>query len=102
MWRCSRDTDVELPDAGNDNHHRRPHVPRPQRAGTTFIARGGDADTDEIERRSVALVEDDPSDILFTSGTTGVPKGVVMTHGRTLCVASDWVDMTACRPTTDT
>ncbi len=34
------------------------------------------------------------SDILFTSGTTGVPKGVVSTHSRTLVVATDWAAMT--------
>jgi acyl-CoA synthetase (AMP-forming)/AMP-acid ligase II len=48
----------------------------------------------EVTRRQAAVGPDAPSDILFTSGTTGIPKGVVQSHARTLLVATDWVAMT--------
>lgn len=63
-------------------------------AWAEFLSRSTAADLAEVDRRRAALGPDDVSDVLFTSGTTGVPKGVLMTHARTMGVASDWVAMT--------
>jgi acyl-CoA synthetase (AMP-forming)/AMP-acid ligase II len=57
-----------------------------------FVARAALVPEHEVDARVAALGPDDPSDVVFTSGTTGNPKGVVMAHGQTLRAYLDWCD----------
>jgi acyl-CoA synthetase (AMP-forming)/AMP-acid ligase II len=59
-----------------------------------FQAIGDAVDDAVVGARIEAVGGDDISDVLFTSGTTGAPKGVLMTHAQTLRQFSDWCDMT--------
>ena len=47
--------------------------------------RGGAAVTAEVAHAAIdRLTAEDISDVVFTSGTTGHPKGVILTHGQSL------------------
>jgi HIP---CoA ligase len=55
-----------------------------------FLDLGRAIAPEAVRARAAAIGPDDVCDILFTSGTTGRPKGAVATHRQTLASAISW------------
>ncbi|MFI5953125.1 AMP-binding protein [Cryptosporangium sp. NPDC051539] len=57
---------------------------------TDFLAGAERADPAEAAAAAAAVTPDTVCDILYTSGTTGLPKGVMSAHRQTIGVAAVW------------
>lgn len=55
-----------------------------------FVAQGQGSDDPAVDAALDRLTPETLSDVLFTSGTTGFPKGVMDTHGQVVKMFRDW------------
>ncbi|MET9571854.1 FadD3 family acyl-CoA ligase [Streptomyces virginiae] len=62
-----------------------------------FLAGGDRVTAEEVRERAEAVSPDAPSDIIFTSGTTGSPKGAVITHAQSLRCYDVWSELAGLR-----
>lgn len=63
----------------------------------SWLAEGDSVPEDEIRRRIDQLSDSCTSDIIFTSGTTGAPKGAVLTHGASVRTYETWSECVGLR-----
>jgi acyl-CoA synthetase (AMP-forming)/AMP-acid ligase II len=62
-----------------------------------FVAGGARVTADIVAARAAAIAADDVSDIFFTSGTTGNPKGAMLTHRQAIALYTTWSELAGLR-----
>ncbi|MEV4439801.1 AMP-binding protein [Streptomyces sp. NPDC049577] len=62
-----------------------------------FLSTGDAVPEGAVRARADAVAPGAASDIVFTSGTTGVPKGAVVSHAQTLRVFGAWSELAGLR-----
>ena len=58
-----------------------------------FLATGGGVSDADVAARTATVKPSDISDLIFTSGTTGNPKGVKTSHGQNIKVFAVWSEL---------
>jgi acyl-CoA synthetase (AMP-forming)/AMP-acid ligase II len=72
-------------------------VPSGARAWDEFVAAGASTPDAELQAREEGVGPDDTSDIIFTSGTTGAPKGAMLSHGASVRTYVAWSELVGLR-----
>jgi len=62
-----------------------------------FLSEGSAVPGDIAAGRTASITSGDMSDLVFTSGTTGHPKGAMATHGQTLRTFATWAEVVGLR-----
>jgi acyl-CoA synthetase (AMP-forming)/AMP-acid ligase II len=91
-----RGTDIELPEL----QHvvvMRGEAPEGTLDYGTFLSRAENTPISTATERAASIAPDDLADILFTSGTTGQPKGAMCTHEQNLRTFEQWSSIVGLR-----
>ncbi len=71
--------------------------PTPTQAWTAFLAAGRQVPADAVRAAHARVAPGEVADILFTSGTTGEPKGVLCSHEQDVRVFRTWSEVVGLR-----